>query len=175
MLGGSRVSKADPRLECYGALDELNSQIGRLTAILERDPVRMTTVLKTMAQIQRDLFVVGSHLACEKKEMRAKLSHLEIAHIQELEKTMDQMSGELSPLKNFVLPGGHESAAEAHLCRTGCRRAERLCVGLEQSLQEDSPVAPEFVIYLNRLSDYFFVLARYLNHLYGITEPIWKP
>lgn len=175
LLGGSRVSKSDFRLEAYGALDELNSEIGRLLSVMHREENVAAEQFRILHAVQSDLFVIGSHLACEKREMRAKLSQLPSDHIENLEKAMDQMSAGLAPLKNFVLPGGHEAAALAHVCRTTCRRAERLCVKLDHEHQTDSPVTSEFMIYINRLSDYFFVLARFLNKQHGVDEPIWKP
>ena len=188
LIGGTLVSKADPRLDVYGTVDELNSVVGLTKALLTSeltasgldvsDQLReLNTVLD---KIQRELFNVGSQLACEDPEVRLKLPTLADSNIKELEERMDTWTRELAPLKNFILPGGSACAAQAHIARTVCRRAERLFVHflLEETLDTansggQSATDAVIVQYLNRLSDLFFVLARHLNRLLNIEEPIW--
>lgn len=177
LVSGTRVSKADPRLEAYGTIDELNSTIGVLIAEIHRDlkmPALASAVddlVGTLSMIQRELFNVGSRLACEKEDVLVKLPRVSAERVRDLEVLMDRYSERLTPLKNFILPGGSVSASQAHMARTICRRAERACVVLAQH----SNVEPILLQYLNRLNDYFFVLARHLNRISAITEPIWKP
>lgn len=185
--------KDDPRLEAYGTLDELNSVIGILISDIENERWSGSTLLEVdrvkteLAQIQSDLFVLGSHLATggESREDQAKnrshLPRIEQAVVVRLEEAMDRMSVDLSPLKNFVLPGGTRPAASAHLARTIARRAERAIVA-SLLINADSNQASEVeewqlltVTQINRLNDYFFVLARHLNRLANRDEPIWKP
>lgn len=178
LIGGARVSKAHIRLEAYGTLDELNSFIGLLrhdaSEELSRVPSAhssLSRIEELLSEIQVDLFNVGSHLACEDKEMRTKLPSVGDVHIKDLELAMDEFSAELQPLKNFILPGGSRSASLAHVARTICRRAERACVALSESDEIESDV----VIYINRLSDFLFVLARHLNRLLSKEETLWTP
>jgi cob(I)alamin adenosyltransferase len=180
LVGGARVSKSHLRLDAYGTVDELNSWLGVLQteiAVVFIDPARFGSAVALLNQrltiIQNDLFNVGSQLACEDKAMRAKLPPVNETQIKELETWMDEFSADLKPLKNFILPGGTRAASFAHVCRTICRRTERLSVGLAESGPEE--VDPMLVQYLNRLSDFFFVLARHLNRLLWVEEPIWEP
>ncbi len=173
LIGGARVEKSDLRLEVYGTVDELNSFIGLLLAQLTKEFNGRTEVAETQSHLQRiqsDLFDLGTQLACEEEALRAKLPHLHDDHLQDLELAMDTYTEHLKPLQNFILPGGSVSAATAHVARTVCRRAERLCVKL--SLDHD--VEALLIRYLNRLSDYLFVLARFLNACLSIEEPIWS-
>jgi cob(I)alamin adenosyltransferase len=196
LIGGSRVSKFDPRLDAYGTLDELNSVVGILLHAITADPGDAAESLKSspseqtlssvseqtlltgeLARVQCDLFALGSLLACEDEKWLAKLPRLEPSRISDLENEMDRFSAKLKPLKNFVLPGGCPASGFAHLARTVCRRAERLCVAIATAEDLSSAATEptvEGVRYLNRLSDYFFVLARHLNRLHGVAEPIWK-
>ncbi len=177
LVSGTRVSKADPRLEAYGTVDELNSAIGVLMAEIRRElktPALAPAhddLIGTLTGIQLELFNVGSRLACEKEDLLAKLPEVSAARVKELEFLMDRYSERLAPLKNFILPGGGPSAAHAHMARVICRRAERSCVHLSTT----SPVEPVLLQYLNRLNDYFFVLARHLNRIVGVDEPLWRP
>lgn len=177
LVSGTRVSKADPRLEAYGTVDELNCVVGVLIHEIGRElttkcaPAQVEALRATLTAIQHELFNVGSRLACEKEEILRQLPEVAEARILDLEKWMDTYSEELSKLEHFILPGGSASAAQAHMARTVARRAERACVHLASV----SLVEPVLIRYLNRLNDYFFVLARYLNHLLGIEEPIWAP
>lgn len=197
LFGGARVMKDDPRLEAYGSLDELNSVIGILISDIENERWSGSTLmevdrLKTeLGLIQSDLFVLGSHLATggasaeERAKSRSLLPRIEEAVVLRLEEAMDRMSVDLAPLKNFVLPGGTRPAASAHLARTIARRAERAIVASllpNPNSGNDSTRISEAeewqvltVSQINRLNDYFFVLARHLNRLANRDEPIWKP
>ncbi len=164
LFGGKRISKDDLRIESYGTIDELNSFIGLLNTSFS-DSDQNTLLLN----IQNRLFDIGSSLACdpEKPLMTPDIRDEDIAA---LEYAMDKMDTQLQPLRNFILPGGISSVAYAHVCRTVCRRAERRLV----SLSQDSAVDSKIVIYINRLSDYFFILGRYIAHIENIKEVIWK-
>ncbi|MBN8540290.1 MAG: cob(I)yrinic acid a,c-diamide adenosyltransferase [Deltaproteobacteria bacterium] len=193
LFGGARVMKDDPRLEAYGSLDELNSVIGILISDIENERWSGSTLMEVdrvkteLALVQSDLFVLGSHLATggELAEDRAKnrslLPRIEEAVVLRLEEAMDRMSVDLTPLKNFVLPGGTRPAASAHFARTIARRAERAIVAslLANPTSANASEVEEWqvltVTQINRLNDYFFVLARHLNRLAHRDEPIWKP
>jgi len=164
LFGGDRLSKDDARIEAYGTVDELNAFVGLLRDHLSDEGVRALLLI-----IQNRLFTLGAHLATAPGRQSAA-PDLKDEDIQLLEQAMDRMDEVLAPLRNFILPGGHPAISFAHLARTVCRRAERRVVSL---VQEDEAV--EIIIrYLNRLSDYFFVLARYIAHLYQVEEVIWK-
>ena len=182
LIGGTRVSKAHLRLETYGTIDELNSVIGVVIATLPRSNERaderaneLTGLCSFLQRIQSDLFDIGSHLACEDEQLREKLPLIREDQIAELEAKMDEFSLRLPDLKNFILPGGCLSAAHAHVARTVSRRAERLCVHLKESATDGGDVAPLVIRYLNRLSDYLFVLSRALNLNAGTPEILWAP
>ncbi len=166
LFGGARVGKDDLRVEAYGTVDELNSCLGVVRALcvsVETD--------QSLLQIQSDLFTLGAELACAPgKEQKLRLTLLGEADILRLEGWIDRSEAVLEPLKNFVLPGGSSSAAELHRARTVCRRAERRTLTASRS----SPVRPEVVIYLNRLSDLLFVLARHENHVAGLSDIPWR-
>ena len=172
LYGGTRVSKASARVESYGNIDELNSFIG-----FAKSEISDEKVLAQLKKIQFDLFTVGSEsatptdklmLANGKSRLSLMISETEI---EELENWMDEFEKELEPLQYFILPGGGKSATALHLCRTVCRRAERSLV----FLNETEEVRPELIKYLNRLSDYLFVLARYISKINGETEEFWNP
>ncbi len=164
LFGGQRVRKDDPRIDCYGTIDELNAAIGH-AAIVAPVPI-----VDALHQIQNELFVLGSHLATpETSPSAASLPHFDEACISRLEMEMDSATDQLPALRNFILPGGVESAGRLHIARTICRRAERLLVAFAQ----DRPVPHVFLIYLNRLSDWFFVQARLANHLAGACDTPW--
>ena len=168
LLGGTRVSKHHARIEAYGTLDELNSYLGLLADLCPEQSLK--AVLKT---VQDRLFTMGSSLACDPdKETKMVLPDLLASDIKELENEIDRMSEELAPLKQFILPGGHPTVSTCHIVRCVCRRAERFCTALQD---EKSFVAPLVIPYLNRLSDYLFVLARYLGHLLKVPEIPWIP
>ena len=165
LFGGRRVFKSDLRVDAYGTVDELNSFIGLLSDSLDHP-----SVLEILRNIQHRLFSIGAHLASdpEKSPMPADLNPEDI---ELLEPAIDAMDAGLPVLKNFILPGGHPTVSLCHICRTVCRRAERLVVALHQHESVDAQVLQ----YLNRLSDYFFVLARQLGADAGVQEIVWTP
>ena len=180
LFGGTRVGKNDPRLEAYGTLDELNSVLGVLIATTEahRWPthaaMEISRVCDELRRLQAQLFVMGGQLATEAENasLRAKLPNLKSDDVTAMEQWMDRMSTDLEPLKNFVLPGGTPAAAQAHMARTIARRAERAIVALSSG-QPSPDWLEEIVRHINRMNDYFFVLARHLNRMAGVTEPVW--
>jgi len=165
LFGGKRVSKKDIQIEAYGTVDELNSFIGLLLARLKND--RDISLLK---QVQSILFDIGSHLASDGTATEF-LPQLREDSVLLLEKEMDKHNEQLPALKSFILPGGNETIALTHVCRTVCRRAERRVVSLSDEMTIDVAI----IIYLNRLSDYFFVLARKVAMEDGIDEVKWNP
>lgn len=165
LFGGRRVPKSHLRVDSYGTVDELNSFIGWLADLLENEHVRQ--VLKT---VQDRLFTLGAHLASD-PEKHPPTPDLLPEDVALLEREMDAMDELLPPLRNFILPGGHPAVSACHVCRTVCRRAERLVV----ALHEAEPVEPQVLEYLNRLSDYFFVLSRKIGQDFGVTENVWNP
>ena len=168
LIGGTKVPKSHIRIEAYGTVDELNSHIGLLTDQLKDEHTK--ALLK---EIQDRLFTIGSSLACDPdREPLMKIPDLKEADITLLETEMDKMNEALPAMRFFVLPGGHVSVSQAHVCRCVCRRAERLCVNMQE---HDLFVEPLVIKYLNRLSDYLFVVSRYAGHLLGIAEIAWKP
>ena len=168
LIGGTKVPKSHIRIQAYGTIDELNSFIGLLN-----DQISDTHSREMLREIQDRLFTIGSSLACDPdKEIVMKIPDLKESDILLLETEIDQMNAKLPEMKSFILPGGHESVSAAHICRTICRRAERLIVELDEKERLDQPL---IIKYLNRLSDYFFVLARLLGHLLGAEEIRWVP
>lgn len=166
LLSGQRVDKCHLRIESYGTIDELNANLGVLRAHVEE-----TSVKEDLIRIQTQLFTIGSNLATLPGDHKIKLPHFEAAEIEYLEQRMDEMDAELPPMRHFLLPGGHVAVAQCHVCRTVCRRAERLVI----QLSRENSIAPDFIRYLNRLSDYLFVLSRSLSHHLGVEETPWKP
>jgi cob(I)alamin adenosyltransferase len=170
LLGGSKVPKSHERIETYGTVDELNAHIGLLGDHMGEHANATITMLRL---IQDRLFTIGSSLACDpNKATEFKIPDLKEQDIEQLEHEIDQMNLELPPMRNFVLPGGHVAVSQAHVCRCVCRRAERLCVALKA---HNEFVDPLVIKYLNRLSDYLFVLSRYAAHVFGVEEVAWKP
>ena len=167
LFDGTRVPKHDPRVEAYGDVDELNALLGTVRASLTDQEVG-----EILASLQRDLFAIGAQLADPKFGERKRKEKVELseARVKELEEIIDRCETELPPLKHFILPGGTQAGAFLHLSRTICRRAERRTVALKQ---QGVPVPPIVVMYLNRLSDLLFVLARVVNHRQGIQEVAW--
>jgi len=165
LVGGTRVSKGDPKIEAYGSVDELNSWIGLLGDQVELD--NMKTILR---EIQENLFVVGSNLAAEKDFSGYELPDLIDEDTQFLEKGIDKMNESLPEMTSFILPGGHQVVSYCHIARTVCRRAERN-VAIINELENN---ADKYVIYLNRLSDFLFVLARKVALDIGSPEIPWK-
>lgn len=167
LIGGTRILKSEPRIECYGTVDELNSFVGVAYDHCTDDHSKL--ILK---EIQDRLFTIGSELACDpEKNIKMKLPDLHESDIQLLEKEMDAMDAELPVMKNFILPAGMPAVSFLHVARSICRRAERRCIELQQ---HDGKVDPLIIKYLNRLSDYFFVLARYTGMKNNAPEIIWK-
>ena len=168
LIGGTKVAKSHIRIESYGTVDELNSYIGLVNDHIAHDHSKI--ILK---EIQDRLFTIGSSLACDPdKEPLMKIPDLKEADVVLLEKEIDAMNEELPVMKSFILPGGHVAVSTAHIARCVCRRAERLCVNMQE---HELFVDPLVIKYLNRLSDYLFVLARYIGHLLGVAEIPWKP
>jgi cob(I)alamin adenosyltransferase len=165
LFGGKRVSKADLRIDAYGTVDELNSYIGLL-----RDQEVNGKRKDVLIEVQDRLFTVGSILATEPGNTKVKIPSLIESDIHFLEKEIDKMDSELPPMKFFVLPGGHTSVSFGHVARTVCRRAERLIIGLNDQEKIDSMV----IKYMNRLSDYLFMLCRKMSHELGAEEIPWK-
>jgi len=166
LFGGGRVRKSDARIECYGTVDELNAAVG-----VARVTAAGGSIADSLARVQHELFVVGSHLATpEDSPHGQKLPLLDDAMIARLEMEIDAAENELQPLRNFILPGGNETAARLHLARTVCRRAERVLVDFAM----DRPVAVTIVTYMNRLSDWLFVMARLANHRAGVADITWE-
>ncbi len=172
LYGGTRVSKASARVESYGTIDELNAFIG-----LAKSEISDENIIAQLKKIQFDLFTVGSEsatpvdklfLANGKPRLPLVISEKDI---EELEKWMDEMEEQLEPLQFFILPCGGKAATSLHVARTVCRRAERALV----FLNETEEVRPELIKYLNRLSDYLFVLARYVSKLNNEEEEYWNP
>lgn len=168
LIGGTKVPKSHLRIDTYGTVDELNSYIG-----LVNDQLTDEASSQMLREIQDRLFTIGSSLACDPdKETGLQIPDLKESDISLLEKEIDRMNEVLPPMKSFILPGGHVAVSTLHIARCICRRAERNCVHMqEQTLF----VEPLVIKYLNRLSDYLFILARYTGHLLQVTEIPWKP
>lgn len=168
LIGGTKVPKSHIRIETYGTVDELNSYIGLLNDYIT--DMHSNAMLK---EIQDRLFTIGSSLACDPdKEPLMKIPDLKEEDISVLEKEIDAMNEVLPEMKNFILPGGNVAVSTAHITRCVCRRAERLCVNMQE---HEIFVDPLVIKYLNRLSDYLFVLARYIGHINNVVEIAWKP
>jgi len=166
LIGGTRVPKYHLRIDAYGTVDELNSYIG-LIMCQAIDPHHQML----LKEIQDRLFTVGADLAADPEKSRMKIPDLHESDVSLLESEMDAMNEVLPPLKHFVLPGGNNAVAYCHIARCVCRRAERLTV----ELAENSAVNERITVYLNRLSDYLFVLARKLTMDFNVEENIWIP
>ena len=166
LFGGARLPKHHIRIESYGTVDELNSFIG-----LVRDHLTNEELRAELKSVQETLFTVGSHLAADPSKENLWIPEIKPAEVALLEKGIDRMEESLEPLKNFILPGGHPVVSHCHVVRCVCRRAERNVV----ALGEIEKVAPILSQYLNRLSDYFFVLARFVGKELGAAEVVWEP
>lgn len=165
LFGGTRVSKAEDRIEAYGTVDELNSYIGWL-----RDQEVNASRNQLLEHIQNCLFSIGADLATAPKKNAAKIPYIDSSDIILLEEAIDQMELRLEPLKNFILPGGHPAVSFCHIARCVCRRSERAVIRLHQ--QEEVNVL--IIQYLNRLSDYLFVLSRMMAKELNVAEIIWS-
>jgi cob(I)alamin adenosyltransferase len=166
LLGGRRLPKDDVRVDAYGTIDELNAMLG-----LARAQGLDSVADRLVAQLQDELFAVGSALADVSPQGKFR-NAITVEHAEHLESMIDELESELTALTQFILPGGTVAAAQLHLARTVCRRAERLVVKLSRQPREDVPRA--LIVYLNRLSDLLFVLARVVNRRDGVGDTLWK-
>ena len=168
LIGGTKVFKSDLRIEAYGTVDELNSFIG-----LCLDHLKSLHIESVLAEVQDRLFTIGSALACDpEKETKLRIPDLHEDDVVLLEKEIDRMNEVLPLMKSFILPGGHVAVSSLHIARTVCRRAERCCVKMQKKEKE----IPSLIIkYLNRLSDYLFVLARFAANKVQVEEIPWEP
>ena len=168
LYGGERVSKDSLRIETYGTVDELNSFIG-----LTLGEVSDSQIKKLLKQIQNTLFILGSDLSTpdNEKNKAHQIPRITKSNYEEIEREIDKFDARLNELRNFILPGGSKGAALLHICRTVCRRAERRVVSLKNKVN----LNPDIIILLNRLSDLFFVLARYENKISGTGDVKWQP
>jgi cob(I)alamin adenosyltransferase len=168
LIGGTRIPKAHIRIESYGTVDELNSCLGVVS-----DTMDLPAYVAFIKEIQDRLFTIGSALATDPdKDVKMRLPDLTEADIALLEKEMDKMDESLPALKSFILPGGHIGASHAHVARCVCRRAERICVHMQI---DGEFMPPHIIIYLNRLSDFLFTLARFISHSHGVADLEWHP
>jgi cob(I)alamin adenosyltransferase len=163
LIGGTKVPKSHLRIEAYGTVDELNSWVGLCKDLLSDETNR-----GILQEVQDRLFTIGSSLACDpEKEPKMKIPDLKEEDISLLEKEMDRMNETVPPMRNFILPGGHPTLSQLHIARCVCRRAERCIVRLE----DEEAIT---IKYINRLSDYLFVLSRYTGHQMNVEEIPWK-
>jgi cob(I)alamin adenosyltransferase len=167
LLSGTRVPKHHIRLEAYGSTDELNAWLGLVRDGLGPDHPESALLI----ELQSGIFSIGSHLAVEPEKVSFKLPEIDASLIEQMEHHMDDMNDQLPPLRNFVLPGGHPLVSQIHVARTVCRRAER-CVA---HLAENTQVASEILKFINRLSDYLFVLSRLVTSEKNAIETPWIP
>ena len=168
LIGGTKVPKSHIRIDAYGTVDELNSFIG-----LVSDYINDNNSRSTLKEIQDRLFTIGSSLACDpEREPMMKIPDLKEADITFLEREIDGMNEILPTMKSFILPGGHIAVSTAHVARCVCRRAERCAVNMQE---HELFVEPLVIKYLNRLSDYLFVLSRYICHQLDVAEIKWQP
>ncbi|HZN68467.1 MAG TPA: cob(I)yrinic acid a,c-diamide adenosyltransferase [Tepidisphaeraceae bacterium] len=176
LVGGRRVPKSDPRIDCYGTVDELNASLGLAAAVLSAAAVPDPSLVERLRAVQGELFVIGAHLATAPDERASRAASLppppDEGMVLRLEGEIDSAESRLPPLHNFILPGGTEAAARLHLARTVCRRAERLLVGM--AIEANSTAPSVTVRYLNRLSDWLFVQARLANFLAGVADIPWS-
>ncbi len=166
LIGGTRVAKHHIRIESYGTVDELNSWVGLL-----RDQQELKYMNEVLLEIQDRLFTIGSSLASDPQKSKMKIPDLKESDVEYIEKSIDTMNEDLPEMKSFVLPGGHQAISYCHIARCVCRRAERLTT----HLNEADFVAPLVIVYLNRLSDFLFVLSRHVTHQLKAEEMPWKP
>jgi cob(I)alamin adenosyltransferase len=174
LVGGQRVPKDDPRIDCFGVVDELNAFAGIARTTVEElssQTPALAPFAATLKRVQHELFNLGSILATLPEDVHPKQPRVTAIDTQRLEREIDQANESLPNLRSFVLPGGSRLDAELHVCRTICRRAERLLVSLARS----QSVSEEALTYLNRLSDAFFVWSRWANHVLGAKETLWEP
>ena len=176
LIGGTKVPKSHIRIESYGTIDELNSFIGllgdHLTAA-SHPTFPLGASVTMLREIQDRLFTIGASLACDpEKESKMKIPDLKEEDVRRLEDDIDRMNEVLPEMRSFILPGGHVAVSTAHIARCVCRRAERICVQMQEDGQYIEPIV---IVYINRLSDHLFTLARYAGHLLQVPEMPWKP
>ena len=174
LAGGQRVPKDSLRIDAYGTVDELNAFVGAARATIDLQAPgspSLAPLAEILLRVQHELFNLGSILATLPADVHPKQARITPAEIVRLEEEMDRMNESLAPLRSFVLPGGSRLNADLHICRTVCRRAERLAVALAREEQ----IPEETVRYLNRLSDALFVWSRWASHASGIPETLWEP
>ena len=174
LAGGQRVPKDATRIEAYGTVDELNAFVGLARVSVEEALPQCPPIAPLDAilfRVQHELFNAGSILATLPEDVHPKQARITAANTTQLEREIDGMNAELPSLRSFVLPGGSRLNAELHLCRTVCRRAERVCI----TLARETAIDPEIVRYLNRLGDAFFVWTRWAAHRLGTPEVLWDP
>ena len=170
LVGGERVFKTDERVEAYGTVDELSAFVAMLTDLLREDPTA-TPYIDELERIASQLMQVEALLAVGEGGAD-KVTPLDPSRIERLEELIDAMQQRLEPIRTFTIPGGHRVVSACHICRTVCRRAERAALRADQTHEG---IAPEVLAWLNRLSDYFYVLGRTLTAHYGVTERPWIP
>ena len=176
LAGGQRIPKSDLRIEAYGTIDELNSFIGLARESARQaaaDVPALAALADILLRVQHELFNAGSILATLPEDVHPKQARITGAESEQLEREMDSMNESLAPLRSFVLPGGCRLNAELHICRTVCRRAERICVTLAERVYPGPD--PAIVQYLNRLSDALFVWSRWASQALGAEETLWEP
>ncbi len=166
LFGGERVAKNHPRLEAYGTVDELNSHLGLALAFVSDEKLK-----KIVLDLQNDLFDLGGDLATPLEKTKLEITRISDSYIIKLENIIDELQNELPELRSFILPGGTPAAGQLQVARAVCRNAERKTVALAENFDINEKV----IIYLNRLSDLLFVLARYANFIENVKEPIWEP
>jgi len=172
LVSGNRVLKGNVRIDTYGEVDELNSYLGVIVSHLEGHE-SLKSEIKTIQEIQNNLFDLGSNLACEKEfRIKYKLPMLTLEDVKGLEDKIDQYNDELTPLKNFILPGGSKAASFVHIARTVCRRVERKLVNYTHDFPEETP--DYSIEYINRLSDFLFNFSRFVNLKLEREEVLWK-
>lgn len=173
LVSGTRTLKSDLRIDLYGELDELNSRIGFASSHLSKEG-DFKDILNFLQHIQSAIFDLGSNLACEaEKRLQYNLPQISDEFMKSLEHEIDRLDAELEPMKYFILPGGTLAASAIHLCRTNARTAERKLILYHQTSKEELP--QNSLKFLNRLSDYLFVLARYVNKKQNVAEMSWIP
>ena len=174
LVGGQRIRKDDPRLACYGTIDELNAFVGAARVTADQKAVEYPQFLSFAAilkRVQHELFNLGSILATLPEDVHPKQPTITPIDVAALEQEIDAANADLEPLRSFVLPGSSRLEADLHVCRTVSRRAERLLV----TLADSTSVPPVSIHYLNRLSDAFFVWSRWVNKIMGTEETLWQP
>ena len=168
LIGGTKVRKSHTRIEAYGTVDELNSHVS-----LCRDLIHDNSIKNVLKEVQDRLFTIGSALACDpEKEPKLKIPDLKDTDVFYLEEEMDRMDLSLPPLQFFIMPGGHQTVSQLHIARCVCRRTERIIVDL---LIEDEDHEYLIIKYINRLSDYLFLLSRFMAKELNVEEVTWRP